>query len=322
MNSAASPTADVLATIVAATRRAVEVRREQTPFAALDAQARAVTPRGSLFADALRGVGSNRAPFNVIAECKRRSPSRGVLRAEYDPVAIAGSYVRAGAAALSILTEPTFFDGALDHLRAVRAAVTAPLIRKDFMVDEYQLLEARAAGADAILLIVAALDDARLATLQREAHNLGLAALVEVHTAGELERAQRAGATIIGVNSRNLKTLSVSLDTAFALVEQMDDDTIAVAESGIRSRQDLDALKAAGYDAFLIGERLMTADDPGDALTVLMTGVSAFAGQVYGAAGEPVSATQPKPAVSQTAPQTAPRTESTGPGLTRTERKQ
>jgi indole-3-glycerol phosphate synthase len=300
MNSAPSPTADVLATIVAATRRAVDVRREQTPFATLELAARAATPRGQLFTDALRGgpggtggAGSSRAPFNIIAECKRRSPSRGVLRAEYDPVAIAGAYVRAGAAALSILTEPTFFDGALDHLRAVRAAVTAPVIRKDFMVDEYQLLEARAAGADAILLIVAALDDARLATLRREAEGLGLAALVEVHTAGELERAQRAGATIIGVNSRNLKTLSVSLDTAFALVEQMDDETIAVAESGIRSRQDLDALKAAGYDAFLIGERLMTADDPGDALTVLMTGVSAFAGQVYGAAGEPVSASQP-----------------------------
>jgi indole-3-glycerol phosphate synthase len=295
MNSAPTPTADVLATIVAATRRAVDVRRAQQPFAALEAEALAVQPHGSAFADALRGAGSSRAPFNVIAECKRRSPSRGVLRAEYDPVAIGESYVRAGAAALSILTEPTFFDGSLDHLRSVRACVDAPLLRKDFMVDEYQLLEARAAGADAILLIVAALDDARLAALQREAGNLGLAVLVEVHTAAELTRAQQAGARVIGVNSRNLKTLSVSLDTAFALVDQMDDDTIAVAESGIRSRQDLDALKGAGYDAFLIGERLMTADDPGDALTVLMTGVHAVSGQVYGATGEPVSAARTPP---------------------------
>lgn len=324
MNGSTSPTADVLATIVAATRRIVEVRREQTPFATLEAAARAVAPRGDLFARALRGAptpaptGSPEAPpapagsagsadaaaassaetsttapwapFNVIAECKRRSPSRGVLRAEYDPTAIASGYVRAGAAAISVLTEPTFFDGSLDHLRAVRAAVATPIIRKDFIVDEYQLLEARAAGADAILLIVAALEDARLAELRREAENLGLGVLVEVHTAEELTRAQQAGADIIGVNSRNLKTLAVSLDTAFALVERMDDATIAVAESGIRSRQDLDALRAAGYDAFLVGERLMTADDPGDALTVLMTGASAFAAQVYGPSGEPVSA--------------------------------
>jgi indole-3-glycerol phosphate synthase len=290
-------TADVLATIVAATRRAVEVRRDQTPIATIEAEALLVTPNGAAFAQALRGATSSRAPFNVIAECKRRSPSRGVLRMSYDPVALAEGYVNAGAAAISILTEPTFFDGSLDHLRAVRQAATStPLLRKDFIVDEYQLLEARAAGADAILLIVAALDDERLRVLREQAENLGLAVLVEVHTAEELERAQRSGANIIGVNSRNLKTLAVSLDTAFALVEQMDDETIAVAESGIKSRQDLDALRASGYDAFLVGERLMTADDPSDALTVLMTGVSAFAGQVYSESGEPVSATPARPA--------------------------
>lgn len=313
MNTAPTPTADVLATIVAATRRIVETRRAQKPFAEIEAEALAVQPQGDAFANALRGAGagSGRAPFNVIAECKRRSPSRGVLRAEYDPVSIGKSYCDAGAAALSILTEPTFFDGSLDHLRAVRGAVATPLLRKDFMVDEYQLLEARAAGADAILLIVAALDDARLAALQREAANLGLAALVEVHTAAELARAQQAGARIIGVNSRNLKTLSVSLDTAFALVDQMDDETIAVAESGIRSRQDLDALKGAGYDAFLIGERLMTADDPGDALTVLMTGVAALGGRVYGETGEQVSA--PPTSASTSVSNPAERAKGAGP---------
>ena len=153
----------------------------------------------------------------MIAECKRRSPSRGVLRADYDPAAIARHYAAAGAAAISVLTEPTFFDGALDHLRAVRAAVSTPILRKDFFVDEYQILEAHAAGADAILLIVAALDDATLARLHAAAEARGLAALVEVHTAEELARAQQAGARLIGVNSRNLKTLTVSLDTAIAL---------------------------------------------------------------------------------------------------------
>jgi indole-3-glycerol phosphate synthase len=267
--------ADVLAAIVAATRRSVDVRRAEEPAALLETRARDRQPRGDLFAQNLRATASERRPFNVIAECKRRSPSRGVLRADYDPVAIARSYADAGAGAISVLTEPSFFDGSLDHLQAVRAAVASvPVLRKDFIVDAYQLLEARAAGADAILLIVAALDDVGLRSLLHQAADHQLAALVEVHTADELTRAQEAGATLIGMNSRNLKTLSVSLDTLFALADQMDKSTTAVAESGIRTRADLVSLRAAGYAAFLVGERFMTDADPGAALTRLMCDVS------------------------------------------------
>jgi len=261
---------DVLATIVAATRRSVEVRREAKPARVLEAEAREARrqPDGGAF---LAGL-SRTDRFNVIAECKRRSPSRGVLRADYDPAAIASAYASAGAAAISVLTEPSFFDGSLDHLSAVRRAVTVPILRKDFVVDDYQVLEAVVAGADAVLLIVAALDDNTLRHLLREAENAGLAALVEAHTRDEMTRAIDAGARIIGVNSRSLRSLQVSLDTLFGLAELLTPSTIGVAESGIRTRADLDALRAAGYKAFLVGERLMTDSDPGTALTRLMTG--------------------------------------------------
>jgi indole-3-glycerol phosphate synthase len=259
---------DVLATIVAATRRSVEMRREAKPSSVLESEARLAQPDGAAF---LAGL-SRTDRFNVIAECKRRSPSRGVLRADYDPAAIASAYASAGAAAISVLTEPSFFDGSLDHLSAVRRAVTVPILRKDFIVDEYQVLEAVAAGADAMLLIVAALDDRTLRHLLREAENAGLAALVEAHTRDEMTRALDAGARIIGVNSRSLRSLQVSLDTLFGLAELLGPSTIGVAESGIRTRQDLDALRAAGYKAFLVGERLMTDSDPGAALTRLITG--------------------------------------------------
>jgi indole-3-glycerol phosphate synthase len=267
---ASAPAPDVLATIVAATRRSVEVRREAKPASALEAeaQARQAKPNGAAF---LAGL-SRTDRFNVIAECKRRSPSRGVLRADYDPAAIASAYASAGAAAISVLTEPSFFDGSLDHLSAVRRAVTVPILRKDFVVDDYQVLEAVVAGADAVLLIVAALDDNTLRHLLRAAENAGLAALVEAHTRDEVTRAIDAGARIIGVNSRSLRSLQVSLDTLFGLAELLTQETIGVAESGIRTRADLDALRAAGYKAFLVGERLMTDSDPGAALTRLMTG--------------------------------------------------
>ncbi len=273
-DSPVTAAADVLAAIVAATRRSVDVRRQQRPLAELESAAQAWQPRGTLFEAALRRPASATRPFNVIAECKRRSPSKGVLRAEYDPVAIARAYADANAAAISVLTEPSFFDGSLDHLAAVRRAVAVPLLRKDFIVDEYQVLEARAAGADAMLLIVAALDDDRLRALLREAANHGLAVLVEVHTADELKRAQDAGARVMGVNSRNLKTLSVSLDTLFEIARAMDPAATAVAESGIRTRADLDALHASGYHAFLVGERFMTDPEPGAALTRLLTGTT------------------------------------------------
>jgi indole-3-glycerol phosphate synthase len=193
-----------------------------------------------------------------------------VLREQYDPVAIARGYEAAGAAAVSVLTEPTFFDGALEHLAAVRAAVALPLLRKDFVVTEYQLHEARAAGADAVLLIVAALEPAALKTLAAHAAALGLDALVEVHDERELEVALEAGARIVGVNNRNLRTLEVDVEASERLIARIPREVIAVSESGLRTRADLDRLRAAGYRAFLIGERFMGADDPGAALAELL----------------------------------------------------
>jgi indole-3-glycerol phosphate synthase len=281
---------DLLRTIVAATRRTMELRREREPLAALERRAAAASPRGEAFVRALApsletvtattnrvGAGLQVRPapprgFNVIAECKWRSPSRGVLTEYYDPVAIACQYERGGAAAISVLTEPTFFDGALEHLTAVRAAVTTPLLRKDFLVDEYQLFEARAAGADAILLIVAALSPEQLSGLQRRAWELGLAALVEVHDEGELARAVDAGARLIGVNNRNLRTLAVDVDASFRLAALMPADVTAVSESGLKTRAELERLAAAGYQAFLIGERFMTDPDPARAIAELIGG--------------------------------------------------
>lgn len=256
--------ADLLETIVAATRRIVEVRQAALPLGALE---RTVTrtPRGEAFAAALSASPAPR----VIAECKRRSPSRGILRNDYDPAAHAAAYERAGAAAISILTEPTFFDGDLDHLRRARAAVNVPLLRKDFIISEYQLVEAAAAGADAALLIVGALDDTLLRMLLDRGRQLGLALLVEIHDLPELDRALAAGASIVGVNSRNLRTLAVVLTVLDAVASALPDDVIAVAESGIKTRADLDHLMSCGYDAFLVGERLITQPDPGAALKEL-----------------------------------------------------
>jgi len=265
--SPASP--DLLATIVAATQRITATRRERESQAALEARAGAALPRGDVFEARLRRPDM----FNVIAECKRRSPSRGVLAPDYDPVRIARAYADGGAAAISVLTEPTFFDGALAHLEAVRAAVDVPLLRKDFLVDEYQLFEARAAGADAVLLIVAALDQPRLERLQRRAWDLGLATLVEIHDRDELTRAIDSGARIIGVNNRNLRTLQVDVrasDDLAARMPRMPRGVVAVSESGLQSRSDLVRLAAAGYGAFLIGERFMTDVDPAGAIRLLI----------------------------------------------------
>ena len=223
-------------------------------------------PNGAAFVAAL----SRTDRVNVIAECKRRSPSRGVLRAAYEPVEIARGYQRAGAAAISVLTEPGFFDGSLVHLESVRDSVQIPLLRKDFIIDSYQLLEARASGADAILLIVAALNDADLKRLAEVAGQLGLASLVEVHSAEECDRAVACGARVIGVNNRNLRTLQVDVEASHALARRLPDEVIAISESGLKTPTDLRTLTGLGYRAFLIGERFMIAADPGAALADLL----------------------------------------------------
>ena len=263
---------DLLATIVAATRRIVEVRRSQESFDLVMRRAAAVMtntakPRGG---GRFRAALQHPDRLNVIAECKRRSPSRGVLRANYDPVALASSYERSGAAAISVLTEPTFFDGSLEHLRTVAEQVDVPILRKDFIIDEYQIAEARAAGADAILLIVSALSDDALRQLHQVARRLGLDALVEVHDDAELDRALAAGAEIVGVNNRSLRTLTVDTHLSAALIGRMPAAVTAVAESGFKSAEELRRLREAGYHAFLVGERLVTSPDPEAALRELL----------------------------------------------------
>jgi len=208
--------------------------------------------------------------INVIAEIKHRSPSKGVIRANFDLVQVAKSYAQNGAAALSVLCEEDFFGGALDHLKAVRQCTRTPLLRKDFLFDEYQVYEAVTAQADAVLLIVAILDDELLARLIELARAIGIDALVEAHTAEELERAVRAGARIIGVNNRDLKTFKVDLRTSLELARLAPPDVVLVSESGIATRDDIRRLQAAGYCAFLVGEHFMRADDPGSALQQLL----------------------------------------------------
>ena|SRR5579863_1060121 len=259
---------DLLAAIVASARKSADERARRT-YADVERAAASRQPRAAAFVEALRLPG-----VRVIAECKRRSPSRGVLRALYDPVAIARSYAAAGAAAISVLTEPAFFDGSIDHLRSVRAAVDVPLLRKDFLVTEFQLVEARAAGADAVLLIVAALDDRALVQLMAQAGGLGLATLVEAHDQSELERALSAGATVVGINSRNLRTLEVSTAVFEDLAPRLPAAVIAVAESGLHAPSDLAHLRQLGYRAFLVGERFMIDPDPGTSLATLVASAS------------------------------------------------
>ncbi len=208
--------------------------------------------------------------LNVIAELKPASPSRGVIRDPFDPVELATSLESAGAAALSVLTEGEFFRGSLKNLRDARKSIQLPALRKDFIFDTWQVWETRANDADSFLLIVAALRDAQLVELISLARQIGMEPLVEVHTGGELARAIAAGAKIIGVNNRDLKTLEVRVETSFELIEQIPDDCIAVSESGLRTNEDLQKLRAAGFDAFLIGEQLMLAADPAAALGVLL----------------------------------------------------
>jgi indole-3-glycerol phosphate synthase len=258
----------ILGRIIESRRAEVARRKRIMPETVLRiASGKADAPRD--FAGALA-----RDKVNVIAEIKKASPSAGVLRRDFEPAALARGFEGAGATSLSVLTEEENFQGALAHLRDARAAVKLPVLRKDFIVDAWQVWEARAASADSFLLIAAALDDAALAGLLALGRELGMEPLVEVHTAKELERALAAGARIIGVNNRNLHTLDVRVETSLELVQMIPQDCIAVSESGLRSAEDLRKLRAAGFDAFLIGESLMREADPGAAMRRLMDAAS------------------------------------------------
>ena len=260
---------DILQRILARKREEVAERRARVPLAELESRvADAPSVRG--FADALRAR-IERGEAAVIAEVKKASPSRGVIRADFDPAAIARSYESGGAACLSVLTDADFFQGADDYLIAARNACALPVLRKDFVVDAYQLHEARALGADAVLLIAAALDDARLADFAALAADLGLDALAEVHDAAELERVLRLPLPLVGINNRDLRTFEVSLDATLALKDAIPDDRVLVTESGILARADVKRMREAGVHAFLVGEAFMRQPDPGAALQALFS---------------------------------------------------
>ncbi len=255
---------DILATILARKREEVAQRRVTRPLADLRATADdQASPRGCVAA-LQRRLDSGEAA--VIAEVKKASPSKGLIRKDFDPAAIARSYEAGGAACLSVLTDVDFFQGSDAYLGEARDACTLPVLRKDFIIDAYQVHEARAIGADCILLIVAALDDGPLVELSNLAMELGMDVLVEVHDIDELERALQTGCALIGVNNRNLRTFDVSLDTTLALKDAVPRDRILVTESGIATRDDVARMRAAGIDAFLVGESFMRATDPGAAL--------------------------------------------------------
>jgi indole-3-glycerol phosphate synthase len=209
--------------------------------------------------------------INVIAEFKRKSPSKGVIREDADPAFIAKSYKEGGAIAMSVLTEEDFFDGSLEDLRAVKAVVDLPVLRKDFVFDEYQVYEAATAGAEAILLIVAAIEDALLVRLRQLAEDdLGLDALIEVHTSAEMQRAVACKANLIGVNNRDLRTFDVSLETSLRLAGEAPNDAVLISESGLHNNSDLRRLRSVGYHGFLIGESLMRTGEPAQALRLLI----------------------------------------------------
>jgi len=256
--------------ILAKTRETVAERKNRVPIHALEQRAARHAPRG--FARALRERAWE-APA-IIAELKKASPSRGLIRPEFDVCTLASELAEAGATALSVLTDEPFFQGSLENLEIASAAVTIPCLRKDFMVDEYQIVEARAHGADAILLIVAALTDSELISLKDAAHRYELDVLCEVHSAEELERAYDLGCDAYGVNNRNLKTFEVRLENSLDLAEQLPAHAVRVAESGIHCADDIQHLRAAGYHAFLVGESLMRQPSPGKALAQLIRPVT------------------------------------------------
>jgi indole-3-glycerol phosphate synthase len=252
--------------ILAKTREDVAQRRQRYALSALEDLAAKHRPRG--FAARLREQ-AQRGPA-IIAELKKASPSKGLIRENFHPAVLARSLADAGAAALSVLTDEPFFQGSLDNLSLASAATTIPCLRKDFIVDEFQILEARAYRADAILLIAAALNDAELRSLTEAAHRMQLDVLCEVHTRAELDRVAGLGCDAYGVNNRNLDTFEVTLETSLALVGALPKGAVHVAESGIHTAEDLSVLRAAGFQAFLIGESLMRQANPGEALEQLL----------------------------------------------------
>jgi len=252
---------DILQRILAVKAGEVARARNAKPLATLQDEARRAGSARD-FVGSLRSKIAAGRPA-VIAEVKKASPSRGVLRENFDPAAIAASYERHGAACLSVLTDEQFFQGALDHMRQARAACGLPVLRKDFTIDPYQIFEARAAGADCILLIVAALDDARLQELEAAAGEAGLAVLVEIHDAAELERALKLKTPLIGVNNRNLRTFETRIETTLELTARVPRDCIVITESGILAREDVQRLRAGSVNCFLVGEAFMRAADPG-----------------------------------------------------------
>jgi indole-3-glycerol phosphate synthase len=258
---------DILQRILAVKREEVELARAREPYGALLARAEARRDTRNFVGAIRRTIDAGRAA--VIAEVKRASPSRGVLRDPFDPAAIGASYARGGATCLSVLTDVMFFQGAPEHLEQARQASALPALRKDFIIDPYQVAQARAWGADCILLIVAALDAPRLRDLEAAAHALGLAVLVEVHDARELELALALASPLIGINNRNLRTFDVSLATTLDLLPHIGRDRIVVTESGILAPQDVQRMRAAGVHAFLVGEAFMRAPDPGAELARL-----------------------------------------------------
>jgi indole-3-glycerol phosphate synthase len=262
-----SGAADILQKIVQRKLQEIAQRTQRTPVAQLrKGLAQAVPPRG--FADAIAAKMRAGSPA-VIAEIKKASPSKGVLREDFVPAAIAASYQAGGAACLSVLTDEDFFQGADEYLRQARAACSLPVLRKDFIIDPYQVYEARALGADAILLIAACLEDAHLRQLNALAHELGMDVLIEVHDGAELQRALAVDNRLIGINNRNLHTFAVTLSTTLDLLDAMPRGRIVVTESGINTRHDVDLLRRKGVGAFLVGEAFMRAADPGGKLAQL-----------------------------------------------------
>jgi indole-3-glycerol phosphate synthase len=258
---------DILNKIVAVKREevAAALSRKSLSVMRADAESRVLTRD---FVGALRAMIADGRPA-VIAEIKKASPSKGLLRADFIPADIAQSYAEYGAACLSVLTDVQFFQGCIDYLKQARASCQLPVLRKDFMVDAYQIYESRAMGADAILLIAACLDDAQMTDFEAIARSLDMAVLVEVHDGLELARALKLKTPLIGVNNRNLKTFEVSLDTTLSLMHDIPKDRLLVCESGIHTRDDVLRMGAAGVNAFLVGEAFMRAEEPGEALEAL-----------------------------------------------------